>query len=71
MMTQMWNSILKLKIWSDSRGQDVVEYALAAGFIAGVAVALSPALGSSIINIFGKVVLALQGNGGGTASPTT
>ena len=29
-MTQLWNSILKLKIWSDSRGQDMVEYALAA-----------------------------------------
>ena len=69
-MTQMWNSILKLKIWTDSRGQDMVEYALAAGFMAGAAVALSPALGSSIINIFGKVVLALQTTGGGTA-PTT
>ena len=71
MMTQMWNSILQLKIWGDSRGQDMVEYALAAGFVAGAVVAISPELGSSIINVFGKVALALQGNGGGTASPTT
>ena len=68
-MTQLWNSILKLKIWSDSRGQDVTEYALAAGFVAGVVVALSPALGSSIVNIFAKVGLELQATGGGTAAP--
>ncbi len=70
-MTQLWNSILKLKIWSDSRGQDMVEYALAAGFVAGAAVAVSPALGSSLINIFGKVALTLQSTGGGTSAPTT
>ncbi len=70
-MTQLWNSILKLKIWSDSRGQDMVEYALAAGFVAGAVVALSPALGSSLINIFGKVALTLQSTGGGTSAPTT
>jgi len=68
-MTQLWNSILKLKIWSDSRGQDVTEYALAAGFVVVAAVALSPALGSSIVNIFGKVALELQATGGGTAAP--
>ena len=70
-MTQLWNSILKLKIWSDSRGQDMVEYALAAGFVAGAVVALSPALGSSLINIFDKVAVTLQANGGGTSAPTT
>jgi len=70
-MTQLWNSILKLKIWSDSRGQDMVEYALAAGFVAGAAVAVSPALGSSLINIFGKVALELQATGGGSGAPTT
>ena len=70
-MTQLWHTILKLKIWSDSQGQDLMEYALGAGFVALAAVAFSPALGSSIISIFDKVVLALQGNGGGTAAPTT
>lgn len=71
MLTQLWNTMLNLKIWRDSRGQDMVEYALAAGFVAGVVVAFAPDLGSSIVNIFGKVALALQGDGGGTASPTT
>ena len=71
MMTQLWDTMLKLKIWRDSRGQDMVEYALAAGFVAGVVVAFAPDLGASIINVFGKVALALQGDGGGTAAPTT
>ena len=43
-MTQLWNTILKLKIWSDSQGQDLMEYALGAGFVALAAVAFSPAL---------------------------
>ena len=70
-MTQLWNSILKLKIWSDSRGQDMIEYALTAGLFVLAAVAFSPELGSSIISIFGKITLALQGNGGGSGAPTT
>jgi hypothetical protein len=28
------NDIVKLKIWSDNRGQDLIEYALMAGFVA-------------------------------------
>jgi len=70
-MTQLCNRILKLKIWSDVHGQDVMEYALAAGMVALAAVAVSPALGSSIIGVFGKVAVVLQINGGGTAAPTT
>jgi pilus assembly protein Flp/PilA len=69
-MILLSNLILNLKIWSDSRGQDVMEYALAAGFVAGVVVALSPSLGSSLVNIFAKVALELQATGG-TGSPTT
>ncbi len=68
-MMLLWNAILKLNIWSDSCGQDVMEYALAAGFVALAVVALSPALGSSIVNIFTKVTLDLQATGGGTAAP--
>ena len=70
-MTQLWNTILKLKIWSDSQGQDLMEYALGAGFVALAAVVFSPALGSSIVNIFGKVALELQATGGGSGAPTT
>ena len=71
-MKKLTNLALTLKIWKDSRGQDLVEYALLAGFIVGAAVAFSPLLGSSVVNVFNNVVAALQssiGGGGGTASP--
>ena len=70
MMTQLWNSILNLQVWGDSRGQDLVEYALAAGLIAGIAVALSPTIGGSIVNVFSVVVAQLQVTGGGAAAPS-
>jgi pilus assembly protein Flp/PilA len=72
-MKKLTNLALTIKIWKDSRGQDLVEYALAAGFVVGAAVALSPMLGSSIVTVFNNVVGVLQScitGGGGTASPT-
>jgi len=33
-MTRITNLILKLKVWKDTRGQDLIEYALMAGFVA-------------------------------------
>ena len=52
--------VLKLKIWSallwkDTRGQDLVEYALLAGFVAVAAGALLPAISSSLSTIFSKM----------------
>ncbi len=47
--------ILKLKIWKDTRGQDLIEYALMAGFVAVAAGAIMPGVASSISTIFSKV----------------
>ena len=47
----MW----KLKIWSDVRGQDLIEYALMAGFVAVAAGAVMPGVASSISTIFSKI----------------
>ena len=33
-MTRITNLVLKLKVWKDTRGQDLIEYALMAGFVA-------------------------------------
>ena len=41
--------------WSDTQGQDLVEYALAAGLVAVVAVGALPALGTSVTSIFTKI----------------
>ena len=54
-MTRINNFILKLKVWKDTRGQDLIEYALMAGFVAVAAGAIMPGVSSSISTIFSKV----------------
>lgn len=54
-MTRITNLMLKLKIWKDNRGQDLIEYALMAGFVAVAAGAIMPGVSSSISTIFSKV----------------
>ena len=51
----MKNLILKLQVWKDTRGQDLIEYALMAGFVAVAAGAIMPNIASSISTIFSKV----------------
>ncbi len=53
------NAILKLKIWSDNRGQDLIEYALMAGFVAVVAGAIMPTVATSISTIFSSIASAM------------
>jgi pilus assembly protein Flp/PilA len=47
--------LLKLKIWQDTKGQDLIEYALMAGFVAVAAGAIMPNVASSISTIFSKI----------------
>ena len=54
-MQQLINIALKLKIWKDNRGQDLIEYALMAGFVAVSAGAIMPGVASSINVIFSQV----------------
>ena len=41
-MPRAFHLVLKLKIWKDTRGQDLIEYALMAGFVAVAAGAIMP-----------------------------
>ena len=54
-MTRFTNLVLKLKVWKDTRGQDLIEYALMAGFVAVAAGATMPGVADSISTIFSKV----------------
>jgi Flp pilus assembly pilin Flp len=54
-MTAILNAIVKLKIWSDNRGQDLIEYALMAGFVAVAAGAIMPGIATSISTIFSSI----------------
>jgi pilus assembly protein Flp/PilA len=47
--------IYRLKIWRDTLGQDLIEYALMAGFVAVAAGAIMPGVASSVSRIFSKV----------------
>jgi Flp pilus assembly pilin Flp len=63
----MMNLILKLRALKDTRGQDLIEYALMAGFVAVAAGAIMPGVATSISTIFSKVasvmgVAASQGS---------
>jgi pilus assembly protein Flp/PilA len=48
--------------WSDSRGQDLVEYALAAGLVAVAAVAAMPTLSATVSTVFSKVGSIISAN---------
>jgi len=54
-MNWLRNRILKLQVWKDTSGQDLVEYALAAGMVAVAAVAAMPALSGTVNNVFTKI----------------
>jgi pilus assembly protein Flp/PilA len=45
----------KLRVWTDNHGQDLIEYALMAGFVALSAGAIMPGVATSISKIFSKV----------------
>jgi pilus assembly protein Flp/PilA len=54
-MSKITNLVLKLKIWHDTMGQDLVEYTLMAGFVAVAAGAIMPDVAASISTIFSKI----------------
>ena len=56
----MKNLLLKLTIWKDQRGQDLIEYALMAGFVAVAAGAIMPGVATSLSQIFSKVASVLS-----------
>ena len=53
--------LYRLKRWRDTHGQDLIEYALMAGFVAVSAGALMPSISSSISTVFSKVGSVMTG----------
>ena len=47
--------------WKDKRGQDLIEYALMAGFVAVAAGAIMPNVAASISTIFSQVASVMTG----------
>jgi Flp pilus assembly pilin Flp len=64
-MKTVVNFVWMLRIWTDSHGQDLIEYALMAGFVAVSAGAIMPGVATNISKIFSKVASSM------TAAATT
>jgi pilus assembly protein Flp/PilA len=54
----------KVQIWKDTKGQDLIEYALMAGFVAVAAGAIVPGVASSMKTIFEKINVILASSAG-------
>lgn len=54
-MKRLTKAVIAMKIWKDKHGQDLIEYALMAGFVAVAAGALMPNIASSISTVFSKI----------------
>jgi pilus assembly protein Flp/PilA len=44
-----------MRMWKDTRGQDLIEYALMAGFVAVAGASIMPQIATKIITIFSNV----------------
>ncbi len=63
-MKRLMNYVWQLQIWKDTRGQDLIEYALMAGFVAVAAGAIMPTVSSSISTVFSKIGSVMSGAAG-------
>lgn len=64
-MKRLNGVILLVKAWKDTNGQDLIEYALMAGFVAVAAGAIMPGVATSISTIFSEIASVM------TAAATT
>jgi len=61
-MNWLRNRVLLLQVWTDTSGQDLVEYALAAGMVAVAAVACMPSLSTTVNTVFTKIGAIINTN---------
>jgi len=61
-MHELLNRIYRLTVWTDCRGQDMVEYALVAGMIVVAAVGAMPLLSGAVVGAFSRVGSVIVAN---------
>ena len=59
-MSYLYDKIWRLRIWKETHGQDLIEYALLAGFVAVAGVATFPPIAGGISTIFSKINSEMQ-----------
>lgn len=62
-MKKITNLVWNLRMWKETRAQDLIEYALMAGFVAVAAGAIMPGVADQISVIFSKVSSSLAAAG--------
>jgi Flp pilus assembly pilin Flp len=60
MARHLISRILALRLWTDTRGQDMLEYALFIAAITVLYVAFSPSVAASLSTIFSKISTTLS-----------
>ncbi len=60
-MKRIIQAVIGMKIWKEKHGQDLIEYALMAGFVAVAAGALMPTVSASISTVFSKISSVMAG----------
>jgi pilus assembly protein Flp/PilA len=60
-MKRLLKAAVRFQIWKDNQGQDLIEYALMAGFVAVSAGALMPNISTSFSTVFSKVGSVMTG----------
>ncbi|MFN0106572.1 MAG: Flp family type IVb pilin [Bryobacteraceae bacterium] len=58
-MKRLQTYLRALRLWKDIHGQDLIEYALMAGFVAVAAGAVMPNVNTNISQIFSKIASSL------------
>jgi Flp pilus assembly pilin Flp len=61
-MRKMLHSLVRLRIWSDQLGQDLIEYAMIGGFIAVVSGMFMPNVSKDVSMIFSKIASTMTGS---------
>ena len=59
-MKKFGQLVLKAQVWRDTKGQDLVEYALMAGFVTVAAGAIFPGFSVNISRIFSSVASSMK-----------
>ncbi len=58
-MDRLKSLLIRLQLVKDTKGQDLIEYALMAGFVAVAAGAIMPGVSQNISEIFSKVASSM------------
>lgn len=59
-MSYLLNNFWRIRLWKETHGQDLIEYALLAGFVAVAAGATFPPVANNISTIFSKITSSIN-----------